>query len=372
MIKFKIFFLLFFIFFFNHSIVKAQYHYTKLDTINILHKKFIYSHNLSNNLYKITAYTLIGGFTGLLVGEIFSDKVTGEIGLGIYFWGGPIVGAAIGLITGITITVIDILKRKNLGYDKEGLMKHFEKEDSFDNIILIAFALVSIGDKKEYQFLVGEYHDIIKAKLNKPPDNFIKSFKKVLAYAAVKNEYDLEPVLKSKLELEDKQEILNKIPFCINVVPVDTALYYLISEVEIQREEDYEKDVYLSDAYYEMLTAHLLTRRSEADFSELVESYNSIPGGKVKFWLGFALADYKYEGSIDYLIEMYNTSRNGNLRFYALQGLMNFDTDKVREVMKKALYDDYIPPNQVKSNKEERFIIRNLAEEYLENQVLEF
>ena len=354
--------------FLNSLYIEAQY-YTKSDTLQFPDKNYKYSISSDNKkiIVQLLGFTLIGGFTGSLVSLIIRGIAGREddLGFAIFFWVTTMTGASIGLITGMVKNVIDIHKRNNFGYDKEGLMKHFDKENSYDNLILIAYALASTGDKKVYHFLVDGYYNFSKAKF--PSGNFIKSFQEVLAYVAVKNEYYLEPVLKSKLELEDKQEILNKIPFCINVVPVDTALYYLTSEVEIQREEEYEKDVYLSDAYYEMLTAHLLTRRDEADFSELVEFYNSIPEGKLKFWLGFALADYKYKDSIDNLIEMYNTSVNGNLRFYALQGLMNFDTDKVREVMKKALYDDYIPPNQVKSNKEERFIIRNLAEEYLEN-----
>ncbi len=350
--------------FFNSLNTKAQY-YTKSDTLQLPEKNYKYSVYSDKNkiITQTLGFTLIGVIVGPFVGKVIIGDPGELAGLAVFYY--VSIGGTVGFLTGIGKSIIDWHNRKNFGYDKEGLMKHFDKENSFDNIILITYALASTGDKKVYHFLVDEYYNFSKAKF--PPDNFIKSFQEVLAYAAVKNEYDLEPVLKSKLNLEDKQDILNKIPFCINVVPVDTAFYYLISEVEIQREEQYEKDIYLSDTYYEMLTAHLLTRRDEADFSELVEFYNSAPGGKVKFWLGFALADYKYEGSIDYLIEMYNTSGNGNFRFYALQGLMNFDTDKVREVMKKALYDDYIPPNQVKSNKEERFIIRNLAEEYLYN-----
>lgn len=54
-----------------------------------------------------------------------------------------------------------------------------------------------------------------------------------------------------------------------------------------------------------------------------------------------------------------------NIRFYALVGLSNFDTLEVREVMEKALEDEYVPINKIKLEDEERFINRKLAEDYL-------
>ena len=61
---------------------------------------------------------------------------------------------------------------------------------------------------------------------------------------------------------------------------------------------------------------------------------------------------------------MYNSSNDGNMRYYSLLGLSNFDTPEVRIVMERALEDDYVPPNMRESKDEDRFIIRQLAGEY--------
>ena len=41
------------------------------------------------------------------------------------------------------------------------------------------------------------------------------------------------------------------------------------------------------------------------------------------------------------------------------------ETPDVREVMERAFADEYVPPNKRKSKDEERFVIRELAREYL-------
>ena len=172
--------------------------------------------------------------------------------------------------------------------------------------------------------------------------------------------------MSSKLKLREKYSILHYIPYCINVVPVDTAVIFLKKEANILREEEYNKKVYLSDQYYEFLTAHLLTRRSEEDFNKLIQYYENEKSPLAQFWMGFALADYKYEGAVDGLIEAYNTIGIGEYRYYALLGLTNFETPEVREVMERALTDEYVPPHKKKSKDEKRYVIRELAREYLD------
>lgn len=355
-------------FFFNISFTKAQYilYYTKSDTLQLPYNEFKLNYSGTKSILPIIIGAGGGAIFGLIIGRaIFGTK--GEGTEGVY---SMIIGSAVGSFLGIIKSIVDIKRNKNLNYDNtKALIKLYTHEDSYTNLELICFKLALNSDNEAHQFLLKEYIKFagIKRPYFEIPEKFMKNLSKILALSIINNNYNIQSIISNKLIIEEKVNILNNIPLCINVTSIDSVYNYLKIETDIKREEEYNDKYYLSDAYYEMLTAHLLTRRNEAEFEELVNFYNSSPEGKAKFWLGFALADYKYEGSINNLINMYNTSDNGNLRFYAIQGLMNFDNDKVHKIMEKALNDNYIPPNLLKSDNEERFIIRKLAEEYLEN-----
>ena len=367
MIKKIIIFFLILTFLFEIPIIHSQYnlYYTKLDTLQMPIEEYKYSTSIPMNLLKVVIYTSLGGILGLGMFAILKSDENGETLDAITGWMVTFTGAGIGFLTGVIKTIIDEHKRKNFGYDKEGLIKYYKLDNSYKNIILISYALASLAEKSTYQFLVNEAYKFHNRRDNRPSVKFLKSFNQIIAYAALMNNYNLYPILSSKFNIENKQLILNNIPFCINLTLIDSAYKYLKNETKINRQEEYDDEFYLSDSYCEMITAHLLTRRNENDSQKLIQFYKDETDPKIKLWLAFALADYKYDRSIETLIDMYNSSDDGNLRFYALVGLANFDTPEVREVMKRALEDEYVPPNKIKSNDEERFIIREFAEKYL-------
>lgn len=354
------------------SYAQSNVIYTHADTVSINTEKYQYSHSIWNTTGCIVGNSLAGGGIGLIFGiaGTATGHKSGEAGIGVAIALAVTFGAgiALGFLTGVGKATHRYYKFKDMKHNVKGLIEFYNYTSTYREHLLLSSELASTGDLGAYLFLVNEYRKDPYSKLNKKDklkrDLFEREQAKIIAYAAAMNYFYLDPLLESKTSVQKKYEVLVKIPHCINVTSLKNALDFLRVEAEIARQEECKSYYYLSDVFYEMTAAYLLTRRNDADYNQLIRLYDNESNPVVKFWFAFALAEYKYDDAIPCLIEWYNNSTNGNYRHAAIKALKNFDTPQVVDTMKKALNDEYIPPNLRKSKMEERYIIKNLAQSY--------